>query len=134
MKRMIFLLKKHKKDEVVNAEILNQVVGIPFENCHENSLHDFLEEWFGKVLEELQLEQLCHAMYIIENFAVCYDPMAKYMEKLCSRNGGLYVCSKYQISHHNLLTLTSSFLIKHVEEAQSLDQLLDWLHWKSEFT
>ena len=74
--------EKHKKNEFVNAEILNQVVDIPFKNCHEHSLHGFLEERFGGVLEELQLEQHCHSRHIKEIFAGCHDPVAEYMEKL----------------------------------------------------
>ena len=76
---------------------------------------------------------------MIENFEGChvsYDPVAEHMEKLCNMNGWLFVCSKDQVFYHNLLPLRFSFLIwfKHDEEAQSLDQLLGWLHWKSEFT
>ena len=45
--------EKHNKNEVVNAEILNQVVDIPFENSHEHSLHGSFEDQSDKVLEEL---------------------------------------------------------------------------------
>ena len=47
-----------------------------------------------------------------------------------------YVCSKDHVFYHNLLPLSFSFLIwiKHDEEDQSLEQLLGWIHWKSEFT
>ena len=123
-----------ERNHVLNSEILNQVVDIPFENSHELFVHDFLKEQFGRVLEELQLEQLCYGRYIAENFVGYNDLVDEYMENICSGNGGLYVCSKYQISHHNLFPVSSSFLIKHVEKSQSLDQLLDWLHRKSKFT
>ena len=86
------------------------------------------------MLEELQLEQPWHGKYITKIFTGCHDPIAEYMEKLCSGNGGLCVCRKDHISHHNLFPLSSSFLIKHDEGDQSLDQLLGWIHWKSEFT
>ena len=29
----------HDRIQVINSEILNEVVDISFENCHENSLH-----------------------------------------------------------------------------------------------
>ena len=76
------------------------------------------------------MEQLCHGRYITENFKGFYDPVARQVEKLCSGNGGLYVCSKDQISHHNLFPLSPSFFIKHDEGAQSLDHFIDWIHWK----
>ena len=73
---------------------------------------------------------------MIEKFEGFHGPAIEYMEKLCIGNGGLCVCSKDQVFYHNLLPLSSSFLIwiTHDEEAQSLDQLCGWLHWKSEFT
>ena len=53
-------MKKHNdiffealvKNQVLNSEILDEEVDVSFENCQEHSLHGFLEEHFGKVLEE----------------------------------------------------------------------------------
>ena len=82
------------------------------------------------------MDQPCHGKRMIENFEGCHDPIVEYIESLCTGNGGLCVCSKDQVFYHNIFPLISSFLIwiKHDEEAQSLDQLLGWLHWKSKFT
>ena len=85
------------------------------------------------MLEKLQLEQPCHGKRMIEKFKGCHDLVAEYMEKLCSGNGGLCLCNKDQVFYHNLFPLSSSFMIwiKHVEEPQTLDQLLNWIHWNS---
>ena len=58
---------------------------------------------------------------MIEKYKGChvfYDPMTEYVENIYSGNGGLCVCSKYQIPCDNLLTLSPSFLIKCDEGAQ----------------
>ena len=39
----------YKEDEVFNAEISNEEVGISFRNCHENSLHDYFQDQFCNV-------------------------------------------------------------------------------------
>ena len=69
-------------------------------------------------MEELQLEQPCHGRHITIFFTGCHDLVAEYMDKLCSGNGRLCVCSKVHISHHNLFPLCSLFLflIKHEEK------------------
>ena len=91
-----------------------------FEYCH--GFYDPMAEY---------MEQPCHGRLTTKIFEGCHDPTSGQVEKFCSGNGGLYVCSKYHTSHHNLLSLSPSFLIKSDEGAQSLDHLLDWLHWKS---
>ena len=80
------------------------------------------------------MEQLCHGRCITENFAGCHDPVAEYVENPCSDNVLLCSYSKDQIPHHNFFPLSPSALIKNDEGAQSLDQLLGWIHWKSKFT
>ena len=100
--------EKHKKNEDVNEEILNQVVDIPFEKCHGHSLHGSFEEQFDRVLEKLSLEQPCHGKQIIGYFEGChdaYDPMANFMENPCSDNGWLCVCRKDQVLCHTLFPL-----------------------------
>ena len=77
------------------------------------------------------MENLCHGRYITENFAGCHDQVAKYVENICSGNGWLCLYSKNQSIYHNLFPLSSSFMIKHDEGAQLLDQFLGWIHWKS---
>ena len=94
-----------ERNQVLNSEILYEEVDVSFENCQEHSLHGFLEEHFGRMLEEFQWKQPCHDRYITENFAGCHDPMAEYMEKLCSGNGWLCIYSKDQFLYHNLLPL-----------------------------
>ena len=51
-------------------------------------------------------------------------------------NEWLYLYCKYQFIYYSLIPLYISylFLIKHEKETKLLDKLLDWLHWKSEFT
>ena len=82
---------------------------------------------------EIPFEQPCHDRYITENFAGCHDPVAEYVEKPRSGNGWLCDYSKEKVFYHNLLPFSSSFLIwiKHGEETQSSDQLLDWPHCNS---
>ena len=84
----------------------------------------------------LQLEHPCHDKRITKKIVGGHDPVAEYMEKLCSGNGWLCVYSKDQLFYHNILPFSSYFLscIKHDEEAQSLDQLLNWIHCKSKIT
>ena len=89
-----YSIKKHseisfeilERNQVLNYEILYEEVDVSFENFQEHSLHGFLKEHFGRVLEELQLEQPCHGKQITENFAGCHDPVEEYMEKFFSHN------------------------------------------------
>ena len=62
---------------------------------------------------------------------VFYDPVAEYMDKFFRWIIWLYVCSKGQFFHHNLLLFCS--YVKHAEEMELLDKLLNWLHWKRDF-
>ena len=116
-----------EKNGVINLEILNEVVDISFKNNHENFFQSSFKDWFDSMQEELN--------EYFEIFHVFYDPVAEYMDKFFMWGSWLYVCSKEQICHHNLLLLCSYVLIsiKHEEEAKLLDKLLDWLHWKSDF-
>ena len=127
------LYETHEKNQVFNSEILNKVVDVSFASCHENSLHGSCEDKFDKMLGKLQLENPCHGKQIIEKFEGCHDPVVEYVENICGGNGWLCDCSKDQVFYHNLLPFSSSFMIwiKHVEEPQTLDQLLNWLHWNS---
>ena len=52
------------RNDVLNFEILDEEVDVSFEIFHEHSLHGSFEYQFDKVLEELQLEKLCHDRYI----------------------------------------------------------------------
>ena len=85
------------------------------------------------------MEQPSHGKQMIEFFEVFhvfYDPMEEYMEKLGSGNGLLYLYCKDQFLYYNLvpLSLSSLFFIKHEEKVGLWNHLLDWIHWKPEFT
>ena len=69
----------------------------------------------------------CHAFY---------DPVVDYIDEFCSGNGWLYLYCKDQFLYYNFLplSLSSMFFIKHEDKVGLWDQLLDWLHWKSDFT
>ena len=119
------------KNEVVNSEILNEVADISFENSHENSFQSFVKDRFDNMQEELLFGQPCHEKQVFEYFEIChvfYDPVEEYMDKCLNQNGWLCVCSKDQVSYHNLLPLCSYFLIpiRCGEESKLLDKLLDW--------
>ena len=136
-------------------------MGISFGNCHENSLHDSFQDQFDNVQGNEQfvhpyydkkmtecfgdyhglydpmadyMEHPSHGKQITKKFAGFHEPVEKYMEKPCSGNGWLWFYSKAQFLYHNIFPLCLSFLVKHDEGAQSLDHLLDWLHWKSKIT
>ena len=71
-----------------------------------------------------------------EGYHVFYDPVADYVEKLCSGNVWLCLCSKDQFLYHNLFPLSPSilFFIKHEEKVCLWDHLLEWIQWKSKVT
>ena len=54
-KRLIFLLT-YKEDEVFNAQVSIEEVGISFGNCHENSLHDSFQDQFDNLQGNVQFE------------------------------------------------------------------------------
>ena len=73
-----------EKNEVVNAEILNQVVDISFKNCYDHTLYGFSEDQFDRVLDKLPLEQPGHGKKMTEYFEGCHDAcnlVADSMEK-----------------------------------------------------
>ena len=115
---------------------MDEEVDVSFANCHEHSLHGFLEEQFDSVLEKLQLEQPCHGKRMIEKFEGFHGPIVEYMEKLCIRNGGLCVYNKEHVLCHNFLPLYPSFMffIKQEDKFGLCDHLLDWIHWNSKIT
>ena len=89
--------------------------------------------------EELLFGHPFNGKQMIEYFEICqnfYDPVAEYMDKFFRWGSWVCVCSKGQIFHHNLLSLCAYvlILIKHEEEAELLEKLLDWFQWKSYFT
>ena len=71
-----------------------------------------------------------------ENFHAFYEPVVEYMDKFSRWDSQLCVRNKGQFFDHKLLPLCAYvlILIKHEEEAELLEKLLHWLHWKSEFT
>ena len=80
------------------------------------------------------MEQPRHDKPITENFAGGHDPVVEYVDNIYSNNGWLCLYSKDQISPHNMFPLSPSSLVRHDEGGQSLDHLLNCLHWKSEIT
>ena len=64
-----------------------------------------------------------------------YDPVAEYMEGLGEGNDWSNIYLKDLFVYHFLLPLSVSFLsIEHHTITIILGNLLDWLHWKSDFT
>ena len=73
----------HKENQVVNSDILNEVVDIPFKSCHEHTLYVFSENQYDSLQVNLQFEKTCHNKQITEFFEGChvfYDLVAIYME------------------------------------------------------
>ena len=119
-------------------KILNEFADISLKNNHENSFQSSFKDLFHSTQEELLFGQHCHDKQVIqyfEIFHVFYDPIAEYMDKFFRWSSWLYLCSKGQFFHHNLLLFSSYVLIsiKLEEEMELFDKLLDWLHWKSNF-
>ena len=107
-------VESYKEGEVLNSEILNEIVDISFEISHESPFQSSFEDQFDNMLEELLFGQIYDDRQVIEYFEIChsfYDPVAKYMDKFFRWGSWLYVCSKEQIFHHNLLLLCSYVLI-----------------------
>ena len=48
----------NEKNEVGNSEILDEVEDVPFESCHEHSLHGSFEDQFDSVQEDYSLSIL----------------------------------------------------------------------------
>ena len=131
--------KAYKGYEVLKSESLDEVVDVSPGNCHVFSLHGSFEDQFDSVQGNLQLGQLSHGKIMTKNFEGChvfYDPMAEYMENLGSGNHWLYLYCKDQFLYYNFVPLGPSILVfvKHEDKVGLWDQLLDWLHWNSDFT
>ena len=76
----------HDRDQVLNSNILNEVVGFSFISFHAHSLQGFFEEKFDRVLVEVQCENQYHDKHItqiFEEFPRVFDPFSDYMEQLC---------------------------------------------------
>ena len=46
----------HERDQVLNSDILNEVVGASFTSFHEHSFQGYFEEHSDRVLVEVQCE------------------------------------------------------------------------------
>ena len=88
-------------------------------------------------LEAGSSRQLSHE-HVIEPTRGCldfYHPMDEYMKGLGEDNDRSHLCLKDQFVYHFLLPLFVSFLsIEHQARTRILRNLLDWIHWKSDFT
>ena len=118
---------------------MNEIFDVSFENCHENSFQDSFEDQSNSMQEGLHFELPCpgkQEIEYVENFHVFYDPVADYMDRFFSWGGWLYSHQKDKMHYYCFLPLCFYVLIslKHDEKVYLLDQLLDWIHWKSEFT
>ena len=54
----------HEENQVLNSEISNEVVDVPFESCHEHTLHGSSENKFNNLQVKLQFEQPHHSKQI----------------------------------------------------------------------
>ena len=80
----------------------------------------------------LSHEQMIEYAGVFRDF---YDPVAEYMEGLGKGSDGLHLCFDDQfVCHYPLLLFISFMSIKHEKRTILLGKLLDWLHWKSNFT
>ena len=52
------------RNQVLNSHILDEKADVSFAYCHEHIFQYSSEEKFGRVLEELQLEQPCNAKHL----------------------------------------------------------------------
>ena len=88
-------------------------------------------------LEEGSSGRVSHEK-VIEYAGGCrdfYDPLAEYMEGLGKDDDWLHPWFEDQFVCHFFLPLSISFLfIKHHKRTKQLGKLLDWLHWKFDFT
>ena len=108
-------LKVLENNGVADVEILNEVADISLKNNHENSFQSSSKDRFDSMQEELLFGQPFHDKKVIEYFEIChvfYDPVPDYMDKFFKWSSWLYVCSKGQIFHHNLLLFCSYVLIR----------------------
>ena len=132
-------LEMLEENGVVNLQILNKVADISFKNNHENFFQSSFKDQFDSMQEELIFGKPSNGKQMTEYIEGChafYDPVADNMDKFFRWGSWLCVCSKGQIFHHNLLLFCFYVLIsiKHEEEMELLDKLLDWIHWKSNFS
>ena len=114
------------RNQNLDFDILNEIFDVSFENCHENSVQDSLEDQFGKVLDELHFDQHDYGKQMIEKYKSCHglcDPMTEYMERIYIKDDWLCVCNKDQIFYNILLPLCSYVQIstKHEEKSIFLD-------------
>ena len=129
-----FPLETH---QALVAEISSRKWEVPLK---KDSMGPFLQSSKcqpAESLEEGSSGRLSHEQ-VIERTGGCrdfYDPVAEYMEGLGEGSDWLCPCFEDQYVYHFLLPLSISFLsIKHNERTKILGKLLDWLHWKSDFT
>ena len=119
------------------TEILSGKRDVPLKKYYVGPLLQSSKCHPDESLEEGSSRQLSHEQ-VIEHAGVFrdfYDPMAEYMEGLGKSNDWFHPYFEDQFVYHFLLPLSISFLsIKNNERTKLLGKLLDWIHWKSDFT
>ena len=127
----------YKEDEALVSEILSKRVGVSWE---DDSLGHFLRSFNYQPdisSEKGSSGHLSHEQ-MTEYTGDCrafYDPIAKYMERMGNGNNWSLLNYKDQFICYYFLPLCISFMfMKHGHETKLLGRLLDWLHWKSNFT
>ena len=63
-----YYFETHEENQVLNSEISNEIVDVPFEICHEHTLHGSSENQFNNLQVKLQFEQPRHRKKIEEYF------------------------------------------------------------------
>ena len=53
-------VETYREDEVVKSEILNEIMDVVVENCHENYCQGYFEKQFDNLQRELLFEQPSH--------------------------------------------------------------------------
>ena len=127
----------YEESEALVLDILSERVDVSLDN---NSMGPFLRSLKyhpDSSPEERSSGQLSHEQMTeyARGCCVFYDPIVEYMESIDNGNDWSHLYCKDQFICYSLLSLCISFLfIKHEKETKLLGKLLDWLHWKSNFT
>ena len=123
--------------EALVAGILSERVDVSLENNSMRPFPRYFKYHPDISPEEGSSGQLSHEQMTEYTRGCCvfYDSIAEYMEGMGNGNDWSHLYYKYQFICYYLLPLCISFLfIKHEKETNLLGKLLDWLHWKSDFT
>ena len=127
----------HEEGEVIVSKIFSEMADVSLENNSMGPLIQYFKYQPGSSPEEGSSGQLSHEHMTgyARGCRVLYDPIAKCMEILGNGNDWSHLYYKYMLICYSLFPFCISFLfIKHEKEIKLIGKLLDWLHWKSDFT